>query len=74
MENVLFVIHMFDHVHLLGFVMNAITDHIREDVSSVEDLESLMPITAKSVQYRRRMSVNLVINYYYIITKIRIQN
>lgn len=32
MVNVLFVIRMFGHAHLSEYVMNAITDHIKEDV------------------------------------------
>lgn len=55
MVNVSFVILMFVHAHLSGFVMNVIMDHTKEDVLFVGVLVFQMLITVKNAQCRKRM-------------------
>lgn len=45
--------------HLCEFAMNATMDPFRVDVSSVEELESQMPTTAKSVHNKRRIGMGV---------------
>lgn len=55
MVNVSFAIPMCGRAPWYGFVMNAITVHIRADVSFAVDLAYPMPTTAKSARFKRKM-------------------
>ena len=46
---------MSDLAHWFAFVMNVIMVHIKDDVSFVEVLVSVMHITAKNAQFKRKM-------------------
>lgn len=54
---------MSDRVHLFVSVMSVTTDHIKVDVPSAEDLVYQMLITAKNVQYKRKMYELFIIKF-----------
>lgn len=57
MENVLSVTPMCDPAHLFEFVMNATMGPFRVDALYVEEWESLMLITVKSVHSRKKIGM-----------------
>jgi len=56
--NVSFVIHMFDLMSLSVFVMNAIMEVLREDVSFAEHLAFPMRIIAVNVHFKKKIEMD----------------
>lgn len=58
MASVSSVTHTSDPVHLSKYAMSAISGHIKDDVSFVEDLGSQMRITARSAVSRKKIEMD----------------